>query len=155
VKLSVNMKAIVTALMFCGLASLGAATSCHTGQAYAGGDLLTMDPSYESLMTGQLECWSTTTSQAHGLAATKDNVYKSFFNCTGDMRLDLLHWCACGIADDIDATTGAKTGAMCAMPCSSAEAGGKNTESRAGSASARPVVAVVGVAAILFAAGLL
>lgn len=155
--MKLSVKTVVVSQVLCVLASPGAASRCQTNQIYKGGDLLSMDASYETFMMSQLEYWSTT-GQAPGLVATKDNIYKSFFSCTSDEQLVLEHWCACGIVDDVNATTGVKTGEKCVLPCStanSAEGGSSDAESKAVGSSIPVVMTAVGTAAVLFAAGLL
>lgn len=116
-----------------------------------------MDPAYETFMMSQLDYWSTT-SPPPGLVATKDNIYKSFFNCTTDSQLRLEHWCACGIVEIINTTTGAKTGEKCVVPCPSTaivEGGSIATGLGPGTSSFPAVLTAVVGAAVLFAAGLL
>ncbi|KAB5529021.1 hypothetical protein GE09DRAFT_1064582 [Coniochaeta sp. 2T2.1] len=104
-----STKASTLAGLLCGLASLGAATSCDPGKEYKGGDLLSMDPAYEPIMMSQLEYWSKN-GNANDMVPSRESIEKSFFKCEGEMQLDLMHWCACGIADTVDATTGMKDG---------------------------------------------
>jgi len=135
------------------LATLGGSSPCLPGQFYAGDDLLAVDATYESLMMSQLQYWSTN-SNTKSLAVTKDNIGKGFFNCTGARQLDLVHWCACGIEDMVDTTTGMKSCVRCVVPCSSTS-GAKDSGSEAESSSLLLVVTVNTAAAILFAAGLM
>ncbi|OIW22477.1 hypothetical protein CONLIGDRAFT_687483 [Coniochaeta ligniaria NRRL 30616] len=148
--MKISVKTMAIGQLLCTLASPATSSeACHPNQVYKGGDLLSLDPTFETFLMSQLEYWSTM-SQAQGLVATKDNIYKSFFNCTSDGQLVLVHWCACGIDGIVNATTGVKTGDKCVMPCS---VGSKATESTSGSSSIPVLLTAVGAAAVLFAAG--
>lgn len=137
--------------MLCSLTTSAETSLCQTNQQYPGTDLLIMHPSYENLMMGELQYWAIL-SNTDGLSASKDNIYKSFFNCMGDHKLKLAHWCGCGIEDDVNGMTGEKI-IRCVMPCGTPT---KQTgeHSRAGSSSMSIVMTAVGAAALLFAVGM-
>jgi hypothetical protein len=130
------------------------ATPCHPQQQYNGADLLAVDPSYETLALAQLELWSQN-STASGMTASVWNVRKSFFRCVSAAQVDLVHWCACGIADT--SANGTKDGEACVMPCSGPTPadGRAGLESRAGRGlGSAAAMAAVCAAAVGFAAGM-
>jgi hypothetical protein len=124
--------------------------SCHEGTLYKGSDFLLMDPAFESVMLAQLQSAITNGHGPKGAKAGYASINKSFFKCAHGRPGELAHYCECGIKEIY--TNGTITGSTCFPgPCDGAQiSSGADSHSH----STASVLAVVGVAAVIFAAGL-